>query len=70
MNTCVFFREDISFTRGAWHGRMMACRGIGASSLPGEKITAFAAEHRTYLDTLPKRFTIPHQITMLILKKI
>ena len=65
----VFFREDIPFTRESWHGRMIACRGIGASSLPGEKIAAFEAEHRAYLETLPETFTIPHQIMMLILQK-
>ena len=65
----VFFCEDIPFTRESWHGRMLACRGLGASSLPGEKIAAFEAEHRAYLDTLPEEFTIPHQIMMLILQK-
>ena len=65
----VFFCEDVPFTREAWHGRMLACRGIGASSLPGEKIAAFEAEHRAYLDTLPEAFTVPHQIMMLVLQK-
>ena len=65
----VFFCEDIPFTRESWHGRMVACRGIGASSLPGEKIAAFEAEHRAYLATLPEAFTIPHQIMMLVLQK-
>ena len=65
----VFFDEDIPFTRESWHGRMVACRGIGASSLPGEKIAAFEAEHRAYLETLPEEFTIPHQIMILVLQK-
>ncbi|MCL2299284.1 MAG: class I SAM-dependent methyltransferase [Firmicutes bacterium] len=65
----VFFCEDVPFTRETWHGRMLACRGIGASSLPGEKIAAFEAEHRAYLATLPEEFTVPHQIMMLVLKK-
>ena len=65
----VFYCEDIPFTRESWHGRMVACRGIGASSLPDEKIAAFEAEHRAYLETLPEEFTIPHQIMMLVLKK-
>ena len=25
------FRVDVLFTREAWHGRMRACRGVGAS---------------------------------------
>jgi len=65
----VFFDEDIPFTRDSWHGRMMSVRGITASFLTGEKIAAFEAEHRAYMETLPERFTIPHQIMMLVLRK-
>jgi len=65
----VFFCVDVPFTRDAWHGRILACRGIGASSLPDEKIAAFMAEHRAHLSTLPEEFTVPHQIMMLVLKK-
>ncbi|MCL1952254.1 MAG: class I SAM-dependent methyltransferase [Oscillospiraceae bacterium] len=65
----VFYCEDLPFTRESWHGRMLACRGIGASSLPGEKIAAFEAEHRAYLSTLPEEFTVPHQVMMLVLQK-
>jgi len=65
----VFFCVDVPFTRDSWHGRILACRGIGASSLPGEKIAAFEAEHRAYLETLPEEFAIPHQIMMLVLQK-
>jgi len=65
----VFFCVDVPFTRESWHGRILACRGIGASSLPGEKIAAFEAEHRAYLETLPEAFNIPHQIMMLVLEK-
>jgi len=65
----VYFCVDVPFTREAWHGRILACRGIGASSLPGEKIAAFETEHRAFLGTLPEAFTIPHQIMMLVLRK-
>ena len=65
----VLYCEDIPFTRESWHGRILACRGIGASSLPGETIAAFEAEHLAYLETLPEEFTVPHQIMMLILQK-
>lgn len=65
----VLYCEKIPFTRETWHGRMMACRGIGASSLPDETIAAFEAEHLAYLNALPEQFTIPHQIMMLILQK-
>ena len=69
MRSNALYCEDISFTRESWHGRMLACRGIGASSLPGEKIAAFEAEHIDYVNTLPEEFTVPHQITMLVLEK-
>jgi len=65
----VFFCVDVPFAREAWHGRILTCRGIGASSLPGEKIAAFEAEHKVFLSTLPEEFTIPHQIMMLVLQK-
>ena len=65
----VLYCEDVPFTREAWHGRILACRGIGASSLPSEKIAAFMAEHRAFLSTQPEEFTIPHQVMMLVLEK-
>jgi len=65
-----FYCEDLPFTRESWHGRMLACRGIGASSLSAEKIAAFEADHLRYLETLPEKFTIPHQMMMLILRKV
>ena len=48
---------------------MIACRGMGASSLPKEKIDAFSAEHIAFLNTVPERFTIPHYVSVLDLKK-
>jgi SAM-dependent methyltransferase len=62
------FDLSLSFTRESWHGRMKACRGMGASSLPAEKLAAFEREHGEYLSGLPESFTIPHYATMLVLK--
>jgi SAM-dependent methyltransferase len=59
----------ITFTRDSWHGRMKACRGIGASTLTEEKIAAFDHEHRAFLDGVKEPFTIPHFVNMIILKK-
>lgn len=60
---------DIPFTRESWHGRMRACRGIGASSLPPETIAAFEQEHLEFLSTVNETFMIPHYVTMQHFKK-
>lgn len=59
----------IPFTRESWHGRIRACRGIGASSLPDEAIRRFDREHLELLGHYPERFEIRHYVTMLVLKK-
>jgi Methylase involved in ubiquinone/menaquinone biosynthesis len=61
---------NVSFTREAWHGRMKACRGIGASSLSAEEIAAWEKEHLAYLETQPEVFDIPHFVSILDLRKI
>jgi len=65
----IVFHEALPFTRENWHGRMLACRGIGASSLTTEEIAAFEAEHIAYMQTLPEQFTVMHQVEMLVLEK-
>lgn len=69
VSNLVAYDTDITFTREAWHGRMKACRGIGASSLPEAKIEEWEKEHTAYLKTVPESFTIPHFVTMIDLKK-
>ncbi len=59
---------DIPFTRESWHGRIIACRGIGASSLPQSAIDTFTQAHLAYLQTVPSTFTIPHYVTLLDLQ--
>ena len=59
----------VVFTRESWHGRIRACRGIGASSLSEAEIAAWEKEHLAYLDTVPESFSILHYVTMLDLKK-
>ena len=63
------FDLNVPFTRESWHGRMKACRGIGASSLSDEEITAWEREHLEYMGTLPEVFEIIHSATMLGLMK-
>ena len=66
----IAYVSNIEFTRESWHGRMKACRGMGASSLPADKIAEWENEHLEYLAQVPEKFTIPHYISMLNLKKI
>lgn len=51
----------IPFTRESWHGRIMACRGIGAANnLTQEQVAAFDREHREMLKAFPERFEVLH----------
>ena len=59
----------VTFTRDSWHGRMKACRGIGASSLSRDQIAAWEKEHMEYLQTVPEVFDILHYVTILDVKK-
>jgi SAM-dependent methyltransferase len=59
----------VRFTRESWHGRMKACRGIGASSLSEEQIAKWENEHIAYLQSVSEIFDIPHFVTVLNLRK-
>jgi SAM-dependent methyltransferase len=63
------FRLDVPFSRESWHGRIRACRGIGASSLPEEEIAAWERDHLAYLQTVPEIFEIPHHAMIWILRR-
>ena len=65
----VTYDIPVVFTQESWHGRIKACRGIGASSLSQEEIAAWEKEHLAYLETVPEKFSILHYATMLDLKK-
>jgi SAM-dependent methyltransferase len=65
---CITYPVDDVFTPRSWHGRMIACRGIGASSLTIDEIEHFKAEHYEFMKTLPDKFSIPHYVTMLDLE--
>lgn len=66
----VSFDIYVPFTRESWHGRIKACRGIGASSLSDEEISAWEREHLAMLDSFSEKFNILHYATILDLKKI
>ena len=58
------FYVDIPFTREGWHGRMRACRGIGASMTDAER-SAWEKEHYGMLMHMaPERFTVKHYIAI------
>lgn len=63
------FDQPVTFTRKSWHGRIKACRGIGASSLSQEEIAAWEQEHLSYLQTMPELFDILHYVSILDVKK-
>lgn len=64
------YEISVPFTRETWHGRMKACRGIGAS-LPPEEIEKWEAEHNMLLKAIaPDTFSIKHYAAMLELKKL
>ena len=59
----------VPFTKDTWHGRMRACRGVGASLSP-EELAKWDEEHRRLLDTIaPDRFDILHYAALTVLRK-
>ena len=54
------FRVDVPFTRESWHGRMRACRGVGASMSPAD-LESWDKEHFHMLEAAaPESFTVKH----------
>lgn len=60
----------VHFTRESWHGRMKACRGIGASGLPEREFHKWEEEHWKYMQSLPREFDILHYVTIMDLERI
>lgn len=59
----------IPFTKESWHGRMRACRGIGAS-LSGEELAKWDEEHRKLLDEIAtEQFEVKHYAALALLRK-
>ena len=59
----------VPFTRETWHGRMRACRGVGAS-LSQEELKKWDVEHRRLLDQIaPERFDVLHYAALAVLEK-
>lgn len=60
---CVYrgeYKLNVRFTRESWHGRVRACRAIGAS-LPPEKLSEWEREHIQMLSRIaPPEFDVLH----------
>ena len=57
------FRVDVPFTREGWHGRMRACRGVGAS-MTEETLALWNEEHMAMLEAnAPETFPVKHYIS-------
>ena len=63
------YKLAVPFTRESWHGRMKACRGIGASLAP-EEIARWEQEHKALLARIaPERFEVLHYAALAQLQK-
>ena len=59
----------VPFTRESWHGRMKACRGVGAS-LSAEELARWEKEHWEMLeDEAPESFEVLHYAALAVLRK-
>ena len=59
----------VPFAKESWHGRMRACRGVGAS-LSEEELARWDREHRELLDRIaPERFEVKHYAALAVLRK-
>lgn len=58
----------VPFTKESWHGRMRACRGVGAS-LSGEELQHWDKEHIQLLEKIaPEEFEVLHYAALAELK--
>ena len=62
-------RVDVPFTRDSWHGRMRACRGVGASMSPAD-LESWDKEHYKMLEgAASESFTVKHYVSIAELQK-
>ncbi|MBQ4464549.1 MAG: methyltransferase domain-containing protein [Oscillospiraceae bacterium] len=63
------FDLNVPFTRESWHGRMKACRGVGASLSP-EELSGWERDHKALLDRIaPDTFDVKHYGAIAVLEK-
>ena len=54
---------DVTFTRDGWHGRMRACRGVGAA-MNEAQIKAWDEEHwNMMLENAPDMIPVKHYMS-------
>ncbi len=59
----------VPFTKESWHGRMRACRGVGAS-LSETELARWDKEHRELLDMIAsEEFEVKHYAALAVLRK-
>lgn len=62
------YNISVPFTRDSWHGRLRACRGVGAS-LSEEELARWDKEHRELLSAIaPDEFEVLHYAALAELK--
>lgn len=60
---------SVPFTKETWHGRMRACRGVGAS-LSEDELAKWDKEHKALLDSIaPEEFEVKHYAAIAVLGK-
>ena len=58
------YRVDVSFTREGWHGRMRACRGVGAA-MNQQQLSAWNEEHmKMLIDNAHEEFMVKHYVSL------
>lgn len=63
------FDLKVHFTKESWHGRVKACRGVGAS-LSDEELGKWDKEHRELLDRIaPEQFEVLHYAALALLRR-
>lgn len=65
----ITYDEALVFTKEAWLGRVLTCRGVGAS-LPGEKVKEFEAEYRRTLEKYDEPLYLKHRIHIELYRSI
>lgn len=62
------YNESLSFTKEAWLGRVLTCRGVGAS-LSDEKVNEFESEYIKMLDKYSDPLSLKHRIHIEIYRR-